>query len=124
MTGSTGRGLLVTQDVFFASKITGTAAALGFAVDVERAPDAVASRASAESYRCIIVDLATPGLNVASLVAGLPPENRPRVLAFGSHVHTALLNAAREAGCDEVMPRSRLSSALPEILRAELGASG
>ena len=36
----------------------------------------------------------------------LPQENRPLVLGFGPHVQVALLKAAREAGCDQVVPRS------------------
>jgi hypothetical protein len=38
------------------------------------------------------------------------------VLAFGAHVATALLHAARQAGADFVMPRSMFTSNLPDIL--------
>ena len=31
----------------------------------------------------------------------------PRVVAYGSHVDTASLQAARTAGCDPVLPRSK-----------------
>jgi hypothetical protein len=39
------------------------------------------------------------------------------VLAFGSHVDAARLQQARDAGCAEVMPRSRLSNELPALLQ-------
>ena len=46
----------------------------------------------------------------------------PRMVAYGSHVDAAVLRAAREAGCDPVLPRSKfveeLPRALPEWMRA------
>ena len=42
------------------------------------------------------------------------------MIAFGSHVATDRLDEARTAGCDDVMPRSRFSGQLPDILRATL----
>lgn len=40
-----------------------------------------------------------------------------RLLAFGPHVDTTTLEAARQAGFDDVWPRSRLAAALPDWLR-------
>jgi hypothetical protein len=45
----------------------------------------------------------------------------PRVIAYGSHVEAATLHAAREAGCDLVLPRSRFVEELPVSLGAWLG---
>jgi hypothetical protein len=44
-------------------------------------------------------------------------------VAFGSHVDKARLDQARAAGCDEVLPRSKFSGELPELLRRYLGAA-
>ncbi|HEX2038571.1 MAG TPA: hypothetical protein VHF47_02440, partial [Acidimicrobiales bacterium] len=49
----------------------------------------------------VVVDLSRPG--VLDLLPSLADR---RVVAFGSHVDTALLDAARAAGA-EVLPRSR-----------------
>jgi hypothetical protein len=38
------------------------------------------------------------------------------VVAYGSHVDTATLRAAREAGCDVVLPRSKFVEELPTAL--------
>jgi hypothetical protein len=38
-------------------------------------------------------------------------------VAFGSHVQTERLQAARDAGCTNVLPRSRFSASLPELLQ-------
>ena len=44
------------------------------------------------------------------------PSITSRTIGFGSHVDTDVLAAAREAGCDEVLPRSQLFRRLPELL--------
>lgn len=108
--------LLITRDLFFASKVTGTAAELGFRVIVEGSVSQAASSASPSSYRCLILDLSTPDLKVADVLAALSATNRPAVIAFGPHVETARLAEARDAGCDEVLPRSKFTATLPAIL--------
>ncbi len=113
--------LLVSRDLFFTSKVTGTAEMLGFEVRVVGDAHAAAERIAAESYACVFVDLADPGLDVAGFFASLPAESRPRVVAFGSHVATARLQAARDAGCDDVLPRSRFSAGLPALLQKYCG---
>lgn len=63
----------------------------------------------------VLVDLSKKGVLeiLGDLVAG-----GARVVAYGSHVDTALLAAAEDAGCTEVLPRSRFFSRLPQILSA------
>ncbi len=112
--------LMISRDLFFSSKVTGTAAELGFRVVVEGNLAQAASKAADSTYRCIILDLSTPELTVSDVIAALPTANRPTVIAFGPHVEAARLNDAREAGCDEVMPRSKFSATLPEILTRSL----
>lgn len=108
--------LLISRDVFFTSKITGTAARLGFRVKaVGNAREALAD-APAGTYRCIFLDLANPDLRVSDVMAAMPAKARPKIVAFGAHVHTERLNEAREAGCDLVLVRGEFSSKLPELL--------
>jgi hypothetical protein len=57
----------------------------------------------------VIVDLSRPGALDAL------PAITARTIGFGSHVDTDLLDAARAAGCDEVLPRSRFFARLPEL---------
>jgi DNA-binding response OmpR family regulator len=107
---------LVSRDLFFASKITGTAAALGFQVGVEGDPATAAIKAAEPMCRCVILDLTLPDLSVSDLLAALPAAHRPAVIAFGPHVDTVRLEEARTAGCDEVFPRSKFSASLTSIL--------
>lgn len=113
-------GLLISSDLFFASKVTGTASALGLKVDLAGGLEQAKQRLSEQNYGCVILDLGTPGLAVADVVALLPSTPRPRVIAFGSHVQTARLQEARDAGCDQVMPRSRFTAELPLLLQSAL----
>lgn len=60
----------------------------------------------------VVVDLARPGV-----VDALAQLAATRSIGFASHVDRTLLEAARAAGCQEVLPRSRFFSNLDELLR-------
>jgi hypothetical protein len=59
----------------------------------------------------VVVDLSRPGV-LEALGGGIGV----RTVGFGSHVDHELLAAARAAGCDEVLPRSKFFARLPELL--------
>jgi len=116
-------GLLLSRDLIFTAKVTGTARELGQRVVVAGAPDLVLAMIEQWRPRAVFVDLAAgdlvavPALSAYRRQAGLGTP----FVAFGSHVDTAALAAARSAGCDPVLPRSKFSAELPEILRRFLG---
>ena len=59
----------------------------------------------------VVVDLSRPGvLEALSQLSGV------RTIGFGSHVDEELLDAARAAGCDEVLARSRFFARLDQLL--------
>ena len=60
-----------------------------------------------------VVDLGRPGA-----VDALPAlvATGVRVVAFGSHVERDVLDAARAAGCGQVLPRSAFFRDLPSLL--------
>lgn len=109
-------GLLISPDLFFTSKVTGTAQALGLRVDSVDDIATAKSRLAAADVGCILFDLAAPRVSVADLVAAMPVSARVPIFAFGSHVNVELLDSARAAGA-EVMPRSQFSATLPELLQ-------
>src|SRR5262245_27165721 len=105
-------GILLSRDLIFTSKVTGTARELGHRVLVAGNVPLAQSMIEQWRPRVVFVDLAAGDLVApAALVAfqGLAGAETPFV-AFGSHVDTAALAAARAAGCAEVMPRSRFSA--------------
>ncbi len=112
-------GLLISGDLFFTSKVTGTAQALGLRVDEVGNLASATARLQVGDIGCVLLDLATPRLPIVELIAAVPIPSRVPVIAFGSHVDTDVLEAARSAGA-EVMPRSQFSATLPEILRRHL----
>jgi CheY-like chemotaxis protein len=115
--------ILLSDDLMFTSRVTGTARDLGLTVAPARNPAALLDVARRQPPTCVIVDLAHGGLDLPSLMAGLAAlPHRPRVVAYGSHVDTATLKAARDAGCDVVLPRSKFVEELPTALPGWLGA--
>jgi DNA-binding NarL/FixJ family response regulator len=117
------RGLLLCDDLIFTSKVTGTARALGLEVRSARDARGLVELARQQAPACAIVDLHNPGLDLPELLAALAEvcPAMPRVVAYGSHVEAATLHAARLAGCDPVLPRSRFVEELPAALPGWLG---
>jgi len=111
-------GLLLSDDLIFTSRITGTGRDLGLLIQSARSTPLLQALACRQTPRCILVDLANPGLVIAELMDWLRQSLQPlpRVVAYGSHVDTATLKAAREAGCDPVLPRSKFVEDLPRQL--------
>lgn len=120
--GAGPTGLLLSRDLIFTSKVTGTARELGHRVMVAGSPSLAASMIEQWRPKVVFVDLAAgdlvspPALMAYQKAAG---PGTPFV-AFGSHVDTAALAAARAAGCDPVMPRSKFSAELPDLVRRYL----
>lgn len=110
-------GLLLTRDLMFTSKVTSTAASLGLWIEVVGTVEQLRLRVTAATPRAVFLDLSLSDLDPIQVMAALPVTGRPQVIAFGSHVDEARLNAARDAGCDDVLPRSKFSSTLPELLQ-------
>lgn len=102
MTTTPTRVAAYVPDLMDRSKVS---AAAGDRVTFARAPADLA----AIGADLVVVDLSRPG--VLDALAQL--EGR-RVVGFGSHVDTALLDTARAAGC-EVLPRSKFFARLDEL---------
>jgi CheY-like chemotaxis protein len=117
-------GLLLCDDLLFASRITGEARALGLTVKPARSVEQLLDLARQEPISCVLVDLGFPGLVLPDLFRRLTETcvPFPRVVAYGSHVDTEGLRAARSAGCDPVLPRSKFVEELPRALPQWLSA--
>jgi len=112
-----GAVALVT-DLIFATKITSTAASLGVAVRICRNSSSLVSETEAVCPPTAIVDLNADVPDPVDAIRQLRALNRrPRIIAYVSHVQADLARAAREAGADDVMPRSAFAANLPDLLR-------
>ena len=111
--------IAIVDDLFFASKIRGTAEQIGTRVQFSRSiPDAVA-KARAEAPALIIADLNASCCDVLELARALKSDDALTgvpLLGFFSHIQTELQQAATAAGYNRVMPRSAFTKNLKEIL--------
>jgi CheY-like chemotaxis protein len=129
-------------DLIFASKIENAAGRLNYRVQwVERAeqvapPDPSAplrqpaehlvgpgavllDRLTLERPALIIFDLGNsdiPWKRWIPLIKSVPSTRRIPVLCFGSHVDVTTMQAAKSAGADAVLARSRFVNDLPELI--------
>ena len=107
--------LYITSDLFFSSRVSSLARDRGIRVDVV-APLSAAQKITAD-VQLVLVDLAQRSLDVTSIVEAVREKaNTATIIAYGPHVDEAVLSAAREAGCDEVLPRSQFDQQLVSIL--------
>jgi DNA-binding NarL/FixJ family response regulator len=113
------RVVLLSNDLMVVSRVQGAAVRVGAAVRaLSNASQAIES-CGAEQADVLIVDLATPSLDLVTLVNQLKANATlsTRVVAFGPHVHEDRLEAAREAGCDVVMSRGKFFAEIDAMLR-------
>ena len=115
------RAVLLTSDLIFSTKVTGTARALGLEIAVAADVEQASELCRGEPPGCVFIDLGIPGLEISSVVSRLRSAAGPvPTVAYGSHVDKARLDQARAAGCDEVLPRGKFSAELPDLLRRYL----
>ncbi len=121
--------LYCAADLIWATRIKGTADALGAPCRPVRSLQMLEARLEDSPVRAVILDLETPEVSLELLRAlrGLPgspgrdPDRRITIVAFGPHVATELFGQAREAGADRVLARGAFDRGLADLLR-ELGA--
>jgi CheY-like chemotaxis protein len=117
------RVIAAVSDMFFASKIRGTAEHLNVSVIFARTEAGLFDKAKAEVPSLIILDLHDTRFDPFALAARLKADEQLRtvpIVAFFSHVETEFRRKALEAGVEHVMPRSIFTQRLAEILTGAL----
>lgn len=118
--------LAAVDDLLFSSKIRATAKQAGVEVTFARSPQEVLDQANAQKPSLVIFDLNSGKTDPVATIAALkanPALSASRVLAFASHVHTELIASARNAGADQVLPRSAFAANLADILLSSQSAA-
>lgn len=113
--------LAAVDDFLFRSKIRATAKHVDVEITFAQTPDEIMTQARALKPTLLIIDLNSPKADPIATIAALKADADTaavRTLGFASHVHTDLIAAARQAGADEVLPRSAFAGRLAEILQA------
>ena len=111
--------IAIVDDLFFASKIRGTAEELGVWPRFARSVEVMLEAARRDRPALIICDLHSEKVDPMDLAKQLKADEELRsipLLGFFSHVQTELQQQAEQAGYDQVIPRSAFSKHLGEIL--------
>jgi hypothetical protein len=116
-------GLLLSRDLIFTSKVTGTASALGHRVIVAGNAALASAMMASWTPTVVFVDLAAGDLVAPDSIVKYREITGPETpfVAFGSHVDVRALDDASKAGCDPVMPRSKFTIELPALIRRYFG---
>ncbi|MDQ1404785.1 MAG: hypothetical protein QOG55_414 [Acidobacteriaceae bacterium] len=110
-----GRVVALMDDIFFQMKVAETAKHLGIEFKVATTTAALLDLLEPRP-QLVIVDLNARNQPIDAIVKLRATAKDIRVVAFLSHVQRELAEQARNAGCDEVMPRSSFTQNLAEIL--------
>ena len=113
--------LASVDDLFFRSKVRTTAKHLGIEITFAATAEEMVAQAKSIQPTLVIFDLNSAKMDPIATIAALKADRTTadlRAIGFASHVHTELIAAARQAGADDVLPRSAFAGRLAEILQA------
>lgn len=111
--------LAAVDDFLFRSKIRAVAKHVNADVRFAQTPDEILAQARELKPTLVIIDLNSAKADPVATIAALKADGALagiRAIGFASHVHTDLIAAARNAGADQVLPRSAFAGNLAEIL--------
>ena len=112
--------LAVLDDLMFSSKIKTAATQLGVPVVFARSSASALTEMRKSAPSLVIFDLNNPRTDPLGTVAAMhadPALAAIPTVGYVSHVDTDVINAARQAGVTEVLPRSAFTMQLADILR-------
>jgi chemosensory pili system protein ChpA (sensor histidine kinase/response regulator) len=112
--------IAVVDDLFFASKIRGTAEQAGVSITIPRTAEQAIQAALDDAPNLVICDLHAQKIDPFELARHMKADDRLRaipLLGFFSHVQTQLQADAKQAGFDQVIPRSAFAKNLISILQ-------
>ena len=109
------------DDIFFLAKVQETAKQTGVELKTSRAAALPFDSLKENKPALIIIDLEAASADPAGLISQLKNDDDLKevpVLAFGGHTQVEKLEAARQAGANQVMPRSEFTANLANILHS------
>lgn len=107
--------LALVDDIFFQAKMLETAKHSGVEMKSFSSGEALVAEANQAAPKLVVVDLNARHAPVETIASLCSREWQVPIVAFFSHVQTDLAQRARQAGCTEVMPRSRFTKDLAAI---------
>ena len=113
-----------SADLFWATRIKGTADALGIPARPVRSVQMLEARLADSDVRALVVDLDAPEVAIELIRRSMADQStasasKPiRVIAYGPHVAVEAFAAAKAAGAQRVLARGAFSRHLAEWLAA------
>jgi hypothetical protein len=104
--------LAVVTDLFFQARISAAVKIAGREVRFITADGPLSPE---NTFRLALVDL-DAGLDVPVMIRRLRAVSQSPVVAFGPHLDTGARKAARAAGADRVLAKSKFVTELPHII--------
>src|SRR5574341_886770 len=111
--------IAVLDDLFFTSKIKEAAKSLNSDLEFIKNTNGLIQKLKSEKPSLIIFDLNSKACNPLETIKDLKSSPNLKdipVLGYLSHVQTDLKDEADKTGCDLVLPRSKFSKDLKEII--------
>ncbi len=116
--------LFLSLDLVFSSRLASAGKRVGTTVSAVSSIDAAVARMEGEAVKLVILDLATGNTDPTTALPKLrEAADGVRIVAYAPHVHEAKLEAARAAGCDEVLTRGAFDARIDDLL-ARYAADG
>jgi DNA-binding NarL/FixJ family response regulator len=108
--------LAAIHDLMFSSKVT--ACARGKPIEWLKRGAKVAEQVAASKPDVLLIDLASPQLDAVNAIREIKKGEgkHTTVIGYVDHTRTDLIEAARAAGCDQVMSKGEFARRLPELL--------
>ena len=105
----------LVDDIFFQAKMMETAKQVGVELKSFSTGEALLAEWEKQQPKLVVVDLNARQSPMEVIAAVRARRAEMRVIGFFSHVQTELAQRARDAGCTEVMPRSKFTKELAAI---------
>lgn len=109
--------LVAIHDLMFSSKVT--AALGGKKVNWLPRGTKVADHVAATKPDVLLVDLASPALDAVNAIRAIKSGEQKGTVVIGyvDHTRADVMDAARAAGCDQVLSKGEFARRLPELLQ-------
>ena len=116
---SKGQVVAVLTDLIFDSRLRSTAEAIGLGYRSVRTLERLHESLDSRPRAIVIVDMEVNGISACDAIAqSIAHSAKATVIAYYPHVQTELRQQAVDAGADMILPRSRFSAEITDILAA------
>jgi len=106
--------LAAIQDLMFSSKVN--AVAQGRAISWLKRGTKVVDEVLREKPDVLLIDLAAPQLDAINAIREIKQSGSVTVIGYVDHTREDVMQAARAAGCDQVLSKGEFARRLPELL--------